>query len=84
MLATDAKTFLRIGYARKFGDLIAQKSIFKLVHPRVGKHQGRVIFDHYGGRRNVLVLLGLEKFNKGASDFFGFHGRYAVQWLRIG
>ena len=62
MFAADAKAFLSIHYPVVFGNAIAQKNIFELHHPGIGKEQGRVIFKHQWSGRHNLVALAFKKF----------------------
>ena len=43
------------------GWFIAQEIILELVHPRIGKHQGRVVFHHDGGGWDNFMSFGTEK-----------------------
>ena len=50
MFPADAQTFLRIRHTGIFNRYIAENDIFELIHPGIGKHQGRVAFDHHRSR----------------------------------
>jgi hypothetical protein len=45
-----------------------QENILELVHPGVGKQQGRVVVRHQGAARNDLVSLAMEKIEKRLTD----------------
>ena len=61
VLAAHAQTLLRVGHTVIFCGFIAENNVFKLVHARIGEHQGGVILDYHGGRRHDLVSLIAEK-----------------------
>ena len=61
VLAGNSQTLLRVRYTLVFGSLVAENDVFELVHARVGKHQGGVIFDYHGSRGDNVVPLGTEK-----------------------
>ena len=44
-----------------FRRMVTQNNIFKLVHTRVRKHQGRVIFNHHRSRGNDVVSFRLKE-----------------------
>ena len=73
MLARHAQTFLCIGNTYRLGRLVAQENIFKLVHPRIGKHQGRIVFYDHRGRIDNGMLFRNKKFQKGFQNCFGIH-----------
>lgn len=49
VFAAGAHAFLRRGGAGIIPGFVAGKNVFKLHHPRVGKHQGRVVVGHERG-----------------------------------
>ena len=61
MLSAYTQTFLRVRDSVVFGRVVTQNNIFKLVHPCVGKHQGRVIFYHHRSRGNNVVSFRLKE-----------------------
>jgi len=61
VLSAYAQTFLRVRDSLVFRRVVTQNNIFKLVHTRVGKHQGRVVFYHHGSRRNDVVSFRLKE-----------------------
>ena len=74
VLAADTQTFLRVGDATVFGGRISQDNIFELVHPRIGKHQCGVVFNHHRCRRHDLVSFRLKEcFERFANLLSGQH-----------
>ena len=71
MLAADTQAFLRVGDAGVFRGLVAEDDVLELVHSSVCEHQGRVVFDYHGCRRNDVVALRLEKVFVRLTYFFG-------------
>ena len=61
LLSAYTQTFLRVRDSVVFGRVVTQNNIFKLVHPCVGKHQGRVIFYHHRSRGNNVVSFRLKE-----------------------
>ena len=61
MLSAYAQTFLRVRDSLVFRRMVTQNNIFKLVHTRVRKHQGRVIFNHHRSRGNDVVSFRLKE-----------------------
>ena len=61
MFSANAQTFLRVRDSFIFRRVVAQNNIFKLVHPRIGKHQCRVIFNYHRSRRNDVVSFRLKE-----------------------
>ena len=61
VLSAYAQTFLRVRDSFVFRRVVAQNNIFKLVHTRIGKHQGRVVFNHHWSRRNDVVSFRLKE-----------------------
>ena len=61
MFSANAQTFLRVRDSFIFRRVVAQNNIFKLVHPRIGKHQCRVIFNYHRSRGHYLVAFALEE-----------------------
>ena len=51
VLAAHAQTLLGVSHTFVLGGVVAKDYVFELVHSGIGKHQGRVIFDHHGSRR---------------------------------
>ena len=69
VFAAGAHTFLRGRGAAVVTALEAEKNIFELVHPRIGKQQGRVVRRHQRGGVNTTVPLRLKKAQEGFPDF---------------
>ena len=61
MFSANAQTFLRVRDSLVFRRVVTQNNIFKLVHPRVRKHQGRVIFNHHRSRGDDVVSFRLKE-----------------------
>ena len=61
MLSAYTQTFLRVRDSLVFRRMVTQNNIFKLVHTRVRKHQGRVIFNHHRSRGNDVVSFRLKE-----------------------
>ena len=76
VLARHAQTLLRIGHTAIPNRRIAQEKILELIHPRVGKHQGRIVLHNHRCRRNDLVALTAEKIKKSFSDLIRIHTLY--------
>jgi hypothetical protein len=73
MFATGTDTFLGSGCAL-IGSLIEpQKDIFKLIHPGIGKKQGRIISWNHGTGGHNLVTFGGKIIKEGLADFGDFH-----------
>ena len=62
VLPRYAQTLLSIGYAFVFRFSITKEELFKLVHTSVGKHQGRVVFNHHRSRGNNSVPFAFKEF----------------------
>ena len=73
VLARHAQTFLRIGHPAVFDRRVPQEQIFKLVHPGVGEHQGRVVLDDHRSRRHDHMPFAAEKIEKSFSDLIRIH-----------
>ena len=73
------QALLRIGDPIVFDRRVAQENILELVHTRIGKHQGRIIFDHHRSRRYNQMSLALEKIEKCCSDLIRVHNRYTIR-----
>jgi hypothetical protein len=61
VLTAYTKAFLSIRRPFVRGLFITQEIILELIHPRVGEHQGRVVFHHNRGRRDNFMSFGTEK-----------------------
>jgi hypothetical protein len=64
---------LAVGHAGSFWIFIAKNVILELVHSRIGKHEGWVVFDNDRRGGNIDVAFGLEKIDEQTSDFLCFH-----------
>ena len=62
VLTRYAQTFLSIYHACVFRFSIAEEKLFKLVHTRVRKHQGRVVFNNHRSRRDDSMPFALKEF----------------------
>jgi hypothetical protein len=71
VLASHSNTFLRGSSARLFSRALAQKHIFELVHPCIGKQKGRVVKGDNRGRREDSMLSLFEVLKKLASNCLG-------------
>jgi len=69
VLATHPQAFLRIGHPGVLHWVVAKDNVFKLIHARVGKHQGGVILDNHGGRRYNFMIFGSKKIEKRLAYF---------------
>jgi len=49
MLSRYPQAFLCIGHPLPCRILITEKDILELVHPGIGKHQGRIVLDYHRG-----------------------------------
>ena len=70
VLATHAQAFLGVGDARMHHRAVAQKEVFERIHPRVVKHQRRIIFDDHGSRWNDFVAFRGEEFEEALANEF--------------
>ena len=70
MFSAYTQTLLRVRDSCVFRRVVTQNDIFKLVHPCVGKHQGRVIFYHHRSRGNNVVSFRLKEILEWISDLF--------------
>ena len=61
MLSANAQAFLRVRDSFIFCRVVTQNNIFELVHPRVSKHQCRVIFNYHWSRGHYLMAFALEE-----------------------
>ena len=68
VLTRNAQAFLGVGHAAVGGHLVTQEKILELVHAGVGEHEGRIVLDHHGGRRNDLVSFTFKKVEKLLAD----------------
>jgi predicted Rossmann-fold nucleotide-binding protein len=59
---------LGVRNARVGGRFGTQEIVLKLIHARIGKHEGRIIFYHYRGTWYNLVGFGSKKVEKSLSD----------------
>ena len=69
VFARHAQAFLGVGDAPVIGHLVAEEEILELVHPRVGEHEGRILFVHNRRRRHNFMLFGGKKVQEKLSDF---------------
>ena len=68
MLAAGAHAFLSRGRASVIASFNTGKEVFKLHHPRVGKHQCRIIARHKRTREQDTVSLFVKIIQKGGAD----------------
>ena len=61
MFSANAQAFLRVRDSFIFCRVVTQNNIFKLVHPRISKHQCRVIFNYHWSRGHYLMAFALEE-----------------------
>jgi hypothetical protein len=73
VLTAYAKAFLGIGHAGIWRLAVAQEIILELVHARVGKHEGGIVFDHDGGGGYNLVSLAAKKIEECLAYLGGSH-----------
>lgn len=73
VLAAHTQAFLGVGHTWVLGRVVAQDDVLKLIHTRIGEHQGGVILDDHRGGGDNLMSLGLEEAFEGFSDFFSCH-----------
>ena len=71
VLARNPKTGLGVGHAQMGGGREAQKYVFKWVHPRVGKQQCGVAFDHQRRGLGNVVPLAAKKVQEFLANLFG-------------
>ena len=69
MLSANAQAFLRVRDSFIFCRVVTQNNIFELVHPRISKHQCRVIFNYHWSRGHYLMAFALEETLERVSDF---------------
>jgi hypothetical protein len=62
---------LRGGRARIITFVETKEDILELVHPGVGKQQGRIVVRHQGAAGNYLMSLAMEKVEKRLTDLSG-------------
>lgn len=62
VFAADPKAFLRVCHPGVSSVLVSKKNVFELIHTRIGKHQGRIIFNYNWCAGHNLMLVGLKKF----------------------
>ncbi len=62
---------LRGGRARIITFVETKEDILELVHPGVGKQQGRIVVRHQGAAGNYLMSLTMEKVEKRLTDLSG-------------
>ena len=73
MLAARAQALLRRRGAFVIASLRACKDILKLIHPRIGKHQRRVVGRQERTRRDARVPVTLKVSEKGFANFVSGH-----------
>ena len=71
VLTTRTNATLRGGRARIITFVETKENILELVHPGVGKQQGRVVMRHQGAARNYLMSFTMEKVEKRLTDLSG-------------
>ena len=58
VLTAHAQALLRVGYPRIFPRGIPEDDVLKLIHPRIGKHKGRIpLQDHRSGGNDMMSSL---------------------------
>src|SRR5689334_7922779 len=83
VLSAYPQALLGIGHPRERGFFIAKKIIFELVHPRIGKEQGRVIFYHNRSRWYNFMALITEKFHVKLSYFCAGHHKTERSLIKL-
>ena len=73
VLATRANALLHARGALVTAHLVAQKHFLKLVHPRIGKQQRRVVSRNHRRTRHYLVRVTRKKAQKFLSQCIGIH-----------
>jgi hypothetical protein len=81
MLAASADAFLRCRRAAVWTLVETEEDILELVHPGIGKQQGRVFVRYQRAGRNDLVALGSEVVEELLADFGAFHKLAAFKAL---
>jgi hypothetical protein len=71
MFTTRTNATLRSSCARIITFVETKENILELVHPGVGKQQGRVVIRHQGAAGNYLMSLAMEKVEKRLTDLSG-------------
>ena len=69
VLTRNTKAFLGVGNPVILYRRITQEQILKLIHPRIGEHQGRIVLYYHGCRGHYFMLFAAEKVQEGLSDF---------------
>ena len=79
VLAAHPHAFLAGGCALVIPLFQPQKNVLELIHPGVGKEQGRVVSRNQGTALDNAMALFPEEFQKGAADFRGCHHGFSLR-----